>query len=485
MTNSSKNPKDKKMDAPTSTPDSKGEYSGAKDGEPSGAERVDVRRASGTSPEHIQEERIEEKTWKIICLENEWETGEFLMMQQRLDAVAEVINLDPDQLAPLRHPKRAMMVVVPARLDNGTVHTFTGYRVHYDLALGPGKGGLRFHPEVTLGEVSAIAMLMTWKCSLMNLPFGGAHGGIQLDPDKLSEGEMERITRRYASEIIELLGPDQDIPGPDLNTNERTMSWIMDTYSVNVGHTVPSVVTGKPQSIGGSLAFNDAVGHGVAFCAERASKHLAPTGDAPRVVVQGLGNVGSVVAKSLISRGFNVIGVSDKTGGVYNEKGLDLTELQEHVARNGSLKGYKGADHVTNEELLQLDCDILAPCAVANQIKAANANKIKAKIVVEGANAPTTPEADQILIDRGIAVLPDILAASAGVTVGYFEWVQGHIRLLWSEEEVYKRLDGLMGKACDRVFEAAALNRFSLRTAAWKLALERVVEARKLRGLYP
>lgn len=416
---------------------------------------------------------------------NEWETSDFLMMQKRLEKVAETIKLDANQLAPLRHPKRAFMVVVPARMDDGTVRTFTGYRVHYDLALGPGKGGLRYHGQVTLGEVAAIAMLMTWKCSLMNLPFGGAHGGIQLDPHKHSQGEIERVTRRYASEIIELIGPNQDIPGPDLNTNDQTMSWIMDTYSVNVGHTVPSVVTGKPQSIGGSLAFNEAVGHGVSFCAKRAVKHVSWSGDAPSVVIQGLGNVGSVVARSLHDAGFNVIAVSDVTGGVYNEKGLDLVALQEHIARAGSVEGYKEGHGVTNEELLELKCDLLAPCAVANQINAGNAGKIKARIVVEGANAPTTPDADDILESRGITVLPDVLAAASGVTVGYFEWVQGLMRLFWTDDEVYRRLDELVNRACDRVFETAAVERVSLRTAAWKLALDRVVEARRLRGLYP
>lgn len=423
------------------------------------------------------------------CKENgihtEWETPEFLMMQKRLAKTAAHMKLDANELEPLRHPKRAMMVVVPARMDNGTVRTFTGYRVHYDLTLGPGKGGIRFHPQVTLGEVASVAMLMTWKCSLMNLPFGGAHGGIQLDPDRYSQREIERVTRRYASEIIDLLGPDQDIPGPDLNTNEQTMSWIMDTYSVNVGHTVPSVVTGKPQSIGGSLAFIDALGYGVATCAKRAAKHLSLKGSRPTVVIQGLGNVGSVVARDLHEHGFNVVAVSDKTGGVYNKSGLDLSDLKEHITASGGVNGYQNADYVTNEQLLELDCDILAPCAVANQITAANATKIKATAIVEGANGPTTTEADDILDERGIMVIPDILAASAGVTVGYFEWVQGLMRLFWTDDEVYKRLENLMTRACDRVFETADRQSTSLRMAAWQLALERVIEARRLRGLYP
>ncbi len=419
------------------------------------------------------------------CLENEWEGADFLMMQQRLDRVTDWMRLDANELAPLRHPKRSLMVVVHARLDDGHVGSFTGYRVHYDIALGPGKGGIRFHPEVSLSEVAAIAMLMTWKCSLMNLPFGGAHGGIRLDPAKLSEREIERITRRYASEIIELIGPDEDIPGPDLNTNEQTMAWIMDTFSVNKGHTVPSVVTGKPKSIGGSLGASEAVGHGVVFCARRAVEKLSLITDAPTVVVQGLGNVGSVVASSLHERGFNVVGISDVTGGVYNERGLNVPHLKDHVARVGSVQGYPEADAVTNAELLELQCDILAPCAVANQVNAGNAGKLRCKVIVEGANAPTTPDADDILDDRGIAVLPDILAAASGVTVGYFEWVQGLIRLFWTEEEVYKRLDALVGKACEQVFDLARREKVSLRMAAWRIAVARVVEARRLRGLYP
>ncbi|MBI4532906.1 MAG: Glu/Leu/Phe/Val dehydrogenase [Candidatus Melainabacteria bacterium] len=407
------------------------------------------------------------------------------MAQRRLERVAAWMKLDPNTIEPLRHPKRSLSVVVPARMDDGTVKTFMAYRVHHDLALGPGKGGVRFHSGVSLGEVAAMAMLMTWKCALMNLPFGGAHGGIRLDPAKLSSSELERITRRYASEIIDLIGPAEDIPGPDLNTNEQTMAWIMDTYSVNCGHTVPSVVTGKPQSIGGSLGLLQSTGFGVAYCARRAAQFANVTSGSPTVVVQGLGNVGSVVARSLHEPGFTVIGVSDVTGGLYDSQGLDVPKLRAHVDSKGSIQGYKEAQVVSNDQLLELECDILMPCAVANQIRADNAHKLKCRIVVEGANAPTTPEADAVLDERGIVVVPDILANASGVTDGYFEWVQGLMRLFWTEKEVYSRLTELMSKACDRVFEVSTKSKVSLRTAAMSLALARVVEARRLRGLYP
>jgi len=326
---------------------------------------------------------------------------------------------------------------------------------------------------------------MTWKCALINLPFGGAHGGIRLDHTQLSSSELERITRRYVSEIIELIGPDLDIAGPDLNTNEQTMAWIMDTYSVNVGHTVPSVVTGKPKSIGGSLGLSESVGYGVALAAQQAAKHFHLKGDSPTVIVQGRGQVGSVVARRLQEKGFTVVGVSDTKGGLYNAKGLDLDALAEHVRAVGFMDSFIGGDSVTNEELLELPCDILAPCAVANQVTGKNAAHLKCKILAEGANAPTTPEADDTLEERGIHVLPDILANAAGVTVGYFEWVQGHMRLLWSEKEILARLDGLMVEACQRVFETANAKAVTLRDAAMQLALERLIEARRLRGLYP
>jgi glutamate dehydrogenase (NAD(P)+) len=416
---------------------------------------------------------------------NEWENTDFLRMQSRLDRACKLLKLEDDEVEPLRHPKRALTVVIPTHLDNGMMQTFVGYRVHHDLALGPGKGGLRFHPKVNLGETAAMAMLMTWKSALLNLPFGGAHGGIRLDPTQLSSSELERTTRRYVSEIIDLIGPDHDIIGPDLNSNEQTMAWIMDTYSINVGHTVPSVATGKPQSIGGSLGLSEAVGYGVALAAQQAAKHLAIPGDSPTVVVQGHGTVGSVVARRLREKGFTLLAVSDAKGGVFNPKGLDLVSLSTHIAEHGSMDKFKGGDIVTNEQLLELKCDILAPCAVANQIDVNNAPRLQCKVVVEGANAPTTPEGDDILNQRKIAVMPDILANAAGVTVGYLEWVQGLIHLLWTEQEVYKHLDKFMIEVCERVFRLSQQKNITIRDASMQIALMRIIEARRLRGLYP
>lgn len=417
-------------------------------------------------------------------LKNEWDTGEFRRVQSRLDEAARISKLDPNLVAPMRHPKRALCVVVPARMDDGTVRAFAGYRVHHDIALGPAKGGISFSPTLNLGSVASIAMLMSWKCALLNLPFGGAHGGICLDPSVLSMGEQERITRRYTSEIIDLIGPNHDIPGPDLNTSERTMAWIMDTYSVNIGHTVPSVVTGKPRSIGGSLGLTEATGYGVALCAKRAAdRYSLPTN--ATVVIQGHGQVGSALARSLQDAGFNVIAMSGSQGGVHNPKGLDLKSLQTHIEEHGTMAGFRDAEMVSNEELLSLKCDILAPCAVPNVLHKGNADKVQCRVLVEGANAPTTPEADKILESKGIYVVPDILANASGVTAGYFEWVQGLMRLIWSEEEVYAKLDQLVGRVSDSVFARADEKKITLRMAAITIALERIFEARTLRGLYP
>lgn len=420
-----------------------------------------------------------------IGLKNEWETDEFLMVQKRLDKAAELLKFERTTYEAMRHPKRCLTVTVPVRMDDGSVKTFVGYRVHHDVALGPGKGGIRFHKDVNLGGVAAMAMLMTWKCAIMDLPFGGAHGGVCVDAHSLSASEQERITRRFTSEILSMIGPDMDVPGPDLNTNQQTMSWIMDTYSVNVGHTVPSIVTGKPRSIGGSLGTLEATGHGVAFCARRAAEHFELTRKAPSVVIQGMGQVGAAVADSLAAAGFHVIGISDSSGGAYNKKGLDLKKLHEHVSKSGAVKGFAGGDQVSNEELLELECDILAPCAIPYVVHSANASKLKCKILVEGANAPCSFDADEILASNGISIVPDIVANAAGVTAGYFEWVQGLMRLLWTEQEVYERLDKLATRACDRMFERAKEKKADLRTSAISLAVERLFEARRLRGLYP
>ena len=351
----------------------------------------------------------------------ECETEHFLMAQRQLDEIALEMGLDPELHERLRYPKRAMIVTIPVRMDDGTVRSFTGYRVQHDITLGPAKGGIRYHPEVNLGEVSALAMLMTWKCALMGLPYGGAKGGIRCEPWKMSIGEQERMTRRYTSEIINLLGPDKDIPAPDMYTNEQTMAWIMDTYSINVGHTVPSVVTGKPVSIGGSFGRAEATGRGVAYCVRRAVKNIALDADPPSVVVQGFGNVGAVTARQLFDSGYKVVAVSDVHGGVYNPKGLDIPRLQAYLSEMGRVGDFQHSEPVSNSELIELPCDVLVPAALANQIHAGNVRGLKCKILVEGANGPTSPDADQILHDRGVLVVPDILANAGGVTVSYFE----------------------------------------------------------------
>ncbi|MBK9201421.1 MAG: Glu/Leu/Phe/Val dehydrogenase [Candidatus Obscuribacter sp.] len=415
----------------------------------------------------------------------ECETEHFLGAQRQLDEIAEEMGLDRELHERLRYPKRALIVTVPVRMDDGSVKSFTGYRVHHDVTLGPAKGGIRFHPEVNLGEVSCLAMLMTWKCALMGLPYGGAKGGIRVEPWNLSMSENERLTRRYTSEIINLLGPDKDIPAPDMYTNEQTMAWIMDTYSINVGHTVPSVVTGKPVSIGGSFGRTEATGRGVAYCVRRAASHFGIKGDSPSVVVQGFGNVGSITAKLLHQAGYKIVGVSDVHGGIYNEKGLDIPRLLAYVSEMGKVEGFNGSQAVGNKELLELPCDILVPAALGGQITEANADKLNCKIIVEGANGPTTPEADVILHDKGVIVVPDILANAGGVTVSYFEWVQGMMHLFWSEDEVTQRLEQIMRRACDQVLELSTKSNLRPRMAALRIGVSRIAEAKRLRGLYP
>jgi glutamate dehydrogenase (NAD(P)+) len=415
----------------------------------------------------------------------ECETDHFLMVQRQLDEIALEMGLDPELHERLRYPKRSLIVTIPVRLDDGTVRTFTGYRVQHDMSLGPGKGGIRFHPEVSLGEVSALAMLMTWKCALMGLPYGGAKGGIRCEPWKLSLAEQERLTRRYTSEIINLIGPDKDIPAPDMYTNEQTMAWIMDTYSINVGHTVPSVVTGKPVSIGGSLGRNEATGRGVAFCARRAAQHIGIQSKSPTVVVQGFGNVGAVTARQLHDSGYKIIAVSDVHGGIYNPDGLDIPRVQAYLLEMGKVEGFPHSKAISNKELLEVECDILVPAALGNQITTDNVDRLKCRIVVEGANAPTSPEADRILHERGVFVVPDILANAGGVTVSYFEWVQGLMHLFWSEDEVNKKLEEIMGRSCDQVLELALKSGLRPRMAAMRIAIGRLAEAKRLRGLYP
>lgn len=404
----------------------------------------------------------------------------------QLDLVAEKLNLDPGLHRRLRKPQRALIVSVPTLMDDGSLEVFTGYRVQHDFTLGPTKGGLRYHPDVDLDEVTALAMLMTWKCSLMGLPYGGAKGGVRCDSTRMSMAELERMTRRYTSEIIFMIGPDLDIPAPDLYTNDQVMAWMMDTYSMQKGITVPGVVTGKPLLLGGSLGRVEATGRGVSYVVMAAARELSFPLEGARVVVQGFGNVGSVAARLLHEEGCRVVAVSGSKGGLYTPHGLDIPKLIRSVkAKEPLLEFQGGGDHVSNEELLELPCDILIPAALGGQITEKNAERIKAKIVAEGANGPTTPEADRILQEKGIFLIPDVLANAGGVTVSYFEWVQDLQFYFWREREINLRLQEIMTEAFKRVSAFSKEEKVEMRTAALMLGVKRVAEAQKLRGLYP
>ena len=386
----------------------------------------------------------------------------------------------------MRYPRREFTVNFPVRRDNGTIEMFTGYRVHHNTALGPTKGGLRFSEHVTLDEVRALAMWMTWKCALVNIPYGGAKGGVVVDPRQLSMGELERLTRRYASELVPLVDPKTDIPAPDMGTNQQVMAWFMDTYSMQVGYSVPAIVTGKPVGLGGSVGRTEATGRGVIVCMEAT---LAKGGNYDpadvKVIIQGFGNVGSNAAQYAAERGFTVVGVSDVYGGIYNPNGLDIAEVQAAVDRDGSVVHYLDADRVSNSELLTLPCDVLIPAALEGQLTEFNAPDIQARIIIEGANGPTTPEADDILNDRGIFVVPDILANAGGVLVSYFEWVQDLQAFFWSREEVFEKLERILTDAYDRTYECAQQKNLDMRTAAQVTAIGRVSETIILRGIYP
>jgi glutamate dehydrogenase (NAD(P)+) len=403
----------------------------------------------------------------------------------QLDRVAKLIQLDPDVHERLRLPRRALVVSIPVRMDSGKTEVFVGYRVHHNTVLGPTKGGLRYAPDVNLGEVTALAMLMSWKCALMGLPYGGAKGGVRCNPRTLSTAERESLTRRYTAEIMLIIGPDLDIPAPDLGTDEQTMAWMMDTYSMTQGRSVPGVVTGKPIIIGGSAGRREATGRGIVYTLYQAERMLGQELRGKKVVVQGFGNVGSVAARLLWREGAVVAGVSDVKGGIVNPNGLDIRQLEAHVAESGSVVDFPGADRVSNDEILQQPCDVLIPAAVGSQIRADNADRIKAAIVAEGANGPTTPEADAILRDRGITVIPDILANAGGVVVSYFEWVQGLQYYFWRESEITSRLQEVMTRAFNRVWSLASKEGTDLRTAALMEGIRRVGEGYRVRGLYP
>ncbi len=401
------------------------------------------------------------------------------------DRASEGLVIEEGLRERFRRPQRALVVNCPVRMDNGEIEVFTGYRVQHNQTLGPCKGGIRYHHQVDFGEVAALAMNMTWKCGLAELPFGGAKGGVAVDPYTLSQTELERLTRRYTAEILPLIGPNKDIPAPDLGTNPQIMSWMMDTYSITQGYTVPSVVTGKPVILGGSLGREEATGYGVAYVTEDAVKKLLKYVESPCAVIQGFGNVGSHTALKLNDMGIKVVAVSDDTGGIYNPKGLEVKKLVGIVRGKGKPGDYRNGDNVTNEELLKLECDILIPAALGRVITKENAPNLKCKIVVEGANGPTTADGDDILGDRNIPVIPDILANAGGLIVSYFEWVQGLQEYFWSGDAIFDDLKKRMKTAFVKVAEHAERDKTPMRLAALKLGINQVAKARELRGLYP
>jgi glutamate dehydrogenase (NAD(P)+) len=416
---------------------------------------------------------------------NEFESSLYHTTVAQLDSVAGRIGLEPDTHERLRYPRRALVVSVPVRMDSGKTEVFMGYRVHHNTVLGPTKGGLRYDLDVSLGEVTALAMLMSWKCALMNLPYGGAKGGVRCNPRALSAREREALTRRYTAEVILLIGPDLDIPAPDLGTDEQTMAWIMDTYSMTQGKSVPGVVTGKPLIVGGSAGRREATGRGIVYVLYQAAKRLGQELRGRRVAIQGFGNVGAVAARLLWRDGALVCGLSDVRGAIWNSHGLDLKALESHVAEAGTVTGFPGAEALTNAELIEQPCDVLIPAAVGSQIHQGNADRIRASIVAEGANGPTTPDADHVLRERGVTVIPDVLANAGGVVVSYFEWVQGLQYYFWRETEIIARLQEVMTRAFNRVWASAAKEGVDLRTAALMEGIRRVAEGYRVRGLYP
>ncbi|GIU71369.1 MAG: glutamate dehydrogenase [Candidatus Nitrosocaldaceae archaeon] len=404
---------------------------------------------------------------------------------KQLDDAAKLINLDEGLHQFLRKPKRVLEVSIPVRMDDGSVRVFTGYRVQHNDARGPYKGGIRYHPAVTLDEVKALATWMTWKCAIVDIPLGGGKGGIVCDPRKMSVNELERLTRRYAYAISDIIGPEVDIPAPDVYTTSREMAWIMDTYSALKGKMTPGVITGKPLAVGGSQGRAEATGKGLAFCVREGAKKANIDMNNAKVAIQGFGNAGTYAARFLSEMGATIIAVSDSTSGVYNDDGLDVEALIKHKADTGKVKGFANAKEITNAELLELECDILVPAAYENQITKDNANNIKAKIIGEAANGPTTPEADEILFNKGVMVIPDILANAGGVTVSYFEWVQNLTRDYWSHEVVINKLEDKMVNAFNAVYQTAEEYKVDLRKGSMVLAVNRVVEAVNARGIWP
>jgi glutamate dehydrogenase (NAD(P)+) len=413
------------------------------------------------------------------------ETGPiFGAMLREFDRAARILKLDPGIWRILTYPKRQIVVSCPVLMDNGEIEVFTGYRVQYNITLGPAKGGIRYHPDVSLDEVTALAAWMTWKCAVAHVPFGGGKGGIVCDPTRMSPRELEALTRRYVAEIIDSIGPEKDVPAPDVNTNDQVMAWVMDTYSMHVGHTSTAVVTGKPLELGGSLGRREATGRGVMICARESAKHLGFDLKGATIAIQGFGNVGGVSAQLLAEQGAKIVAVADWKGGVCNTKGLDIPKLTDYVRQHKTVAGFSGADPLTNDQLFKLDVAVLIPAALENQITMENAPDIKAKLVVEGANGPTTPDAHRHLYERGIMVVPDILANSGGVTTSYFEWVQDRYGYFWTEKEVNERLEAKMCEAFNAVLQTSIKYHVDLRTAAYIVAINRVATVTRMRGMY-
>jgi glutamate dehydrogenase (NAD(P)+) len=419
-------------------------------------------------------------TEQIAAHINPWEIA-----QRQFDLAAGKLNLDPGLRRVLREPRRELTVHFPVKMDDGSVQVFTGYRVQHNLGRGPAKGGIRYHQDVSLDEVKALAMWMTWKCAVVGIPYGGGKGGVIVDPKKLSMKELEALTRRFTTEIEVLIGPERDIPAPDVNTNAQVMAWMMDTYSMHQGYTVPGVVTGKPISLGGSEGRNEATARGTVFCIVEAARHLVMDLKEARVAIQGFGNAGSIAAKLIAEEGSTVVAVSDSTGGIHNPAGLDVPRVINWKKEHGTVQGFPGSKDISNAQVLEVDCDILIPAALENQITNRNAGNIKAKVVAEAANGPSTPDADIELFRRGVFMIPDILCNAGGVTVSYFEWVQDLNRDHWSEAVVNEKLRGIMTRAFAETLAIAQREECDMRTAAYLLAVQRVADATSMRGLYP
>ena len=409
----------------------------------------------------------------------------FEIAMQNFDTAADKLGLEENMRNRIKHPARAMIVSVPVRMDDGNIRRFEGYRVQHSTMRGPAKGGVRYHPQVNLDEVKALATWMTWKCAIVGIPYGGGKGGICCNPKEMSPAELERMTRRYIIEIMPIIGPEKDIPAPDVYTNSQTMAWMMDTFSMNIGYAVPGIVTGKPLEIGGSLGRESATARGTVYTAESAAKYIGLDLSKATCAVQGFGNAGSIAAKLISELGTKVIAVSDSQGGIFSSNGLDPDAVIKHKKETGSVLGFAGSEDITNEELLIIDCDVLIPAALENSITEKNAADVKAKIIAEAANGPTTPEADRILEEKNVFIIPDILANAGGVTVSYFEWVQNVQHLFWKEEEINERLKTIMDKAFASVMEYKEKYKVYMRIAANMLGINRVAAAAKVRGLYP